>query len=205
MPSGIVTKDDVQDTLYLLGIKDPKAMATAIRAIDWYSVALARRATAPLMAYPRLQPGKSDLDGKITCCVTCEKVKAWSLFPYDLKSDTKHSDRCKDCSATSHVGRDPHLELECSSCGLTKNADIEFRRSASSTGYRGKCKKCEQGTQRCPGPCGRLRSPREYVKGNAICVFCLAAEYVKEKNDLRAVQAAKAHRVPRNSKGKVLV
>jgi len=179
MPS-IVTKDDVIDQLYLLGIKNPKAIATAVRTIDFYSVALARRYAEPVVVpqAPQLAPGQSDQDAKVTCCTACDQVKAWSLFPYSPKSDTKHTDTCKKCSPTTQVPRDPQLEIECSGCGTIKNADNHFRRSSSRTGYRAHCRDCEGGRLQC-ADCGRTRFPRDYIAGSKTCVYCLAEKYIR--------------------------
>ena len=178
MPS-VVTRDDVQDVLYELGIKNPAKIAKATKAIDFYSMNLARQYAVPvLMPAGGLRPGKSDPDAKTTCCTACEKVKAWSQFPYDPKSDTKHSSTCKACSPNTQVARDPELELECSSCGLSKNADSNFRRSSSISGYRANCKDCESGRRRCEGECKKIRFPREYIGTSKQCVFCMAEKYV---------------------------
>ena len=177
MPS-VVTRDDVQDVLYGLGIKNPAAIAKATRAIDFYSMNMARQYAVPLMpAAPQVKPGDSDQDAKITRCFECEKIKAWSQFPYDPKSDTKHSAVCKDCSPNTQVPRDPELELECASCGLSKNADSNFRRSSSISGYRASCKDCESGRRRCVS-CEKIRFPREYIGSSKSCVFCMAEKYV---------------------------
>ena len=181
MPSGIATKSDIEDILYRLGIKDPRAIAAAVRTIDLYSFALARKYLPPAPQVPKLTPGESDTESRVTCCMKCEKVKAWSVFPYSPKSDTKHSDTCKACSSTLRVPRDPFLELECAGCKVVKNADTCFRISASQTGYRAHCKDCESGKVRCEGDCGKIRFPHEYVNDCKLCVFCLAGRFLAGK------------------------
>jgi hypothetical protein len=185
--NSVVTRETVQDTLYTLGIKDPKAINQAIRTIDFYAVAMARRYAIPATAPPKLTPGQSDLEAGITCCMKCEKIKAWKMFPYDPKSDTGYSDVCKGCSTMQQVPRDPYLEITCSSCEERKNADTEFRRSNSKSGYRSMCRNCENGRRKCK-ECSKIRYPGNYIGGSKTCVFCLATKYLEARDRRKKVR-----------------
>jgi hypothetical protein len=166
MPSA-VTLEDIQDALYLFGVRDKAKASRILRMVERYAETrnpvLVPRSSDP---YYYLGMGESDMAQKKARCATCGKVKDWSLYPLMKTSPTKHSDVCKLCrdeGRPSLAAVPPGLELCCHGCKEMKKASTHFIRHASSkTGFGHYCQECRDAGV-TPAP--RVRARRKPSAG----------------------------------------
>src|SRR5260370_4478339 len=97
-----VTREQVENELWKAGIRSTFTVARVMRAIDLYSLTVARRQSQFTLENPGtpfywLTPGDWDKNGEVTCCVACGKTKKWAHFHVDETHPSGHKVTCKPC------------------------------------------------------------------------------------------------------------
>lgn len=149
MPSGLVTRDDIEDFAWRhFGVRDALKMKDFLKLVDAYVLTIAHKYVkeGSFEAHGYLAAGESDLTLGVTRCLQCGKIKSTrTQFHADRNAKTGRRNICKRCAGplTQSAHGDPEQVLKCQGCGFEGKAEGNFRRRVDTlTGYGKRCVRC---------------------------------------------------------------
>lgn len=133
--SSQISTDDLENYVWReFGCRNPETVRRFMMMVRAWGALQARNAPGGLLEdaplpepgpYDHLRPGEYDLDGEVTCCDRCAKVKDWDLFHVDKDDPTGHRRACRQCRRGRRKKGEPVPErrYKCRICGTDKVVD----------------------------------------------------------------------------------
>jgi len=138
--TSLVTREQVEDTARLCGVKDPRRIAQLMRVVDLYAIALARKMSNTEEDLPEPDPEPKVNARYMYKCRGCGERYSLDFFPEAKRRDPALAMDCLACGG----GERPKLYTCTGRCGKAKPLDEFPERKRNDPKLRTPCEYCDR-------------------------------------------------------------